>query len=216
METVLCYGDSNTWGFNGEVGGRYPYEERWTGILQKELGGRFHIVEEGLNGRTAGLDDPIEDRPSERNGETYLIPCLRSHYPVDLVVLMLGTNDLKTRFFTTAADLAERIASLVSTAKEILGGYQGYLPEILLISPPLVGPDITFSAFSEEFGGQKSIGRSKELADAYRKVAKRYACAFLDAGELALPGKADSIHLTREGHRILGTAVAAKVREILQ
>lgn len=215
MKTILCYGDSNTWGFNGETGGRFSWEARWTGVLQRELGERFRVMEEGLNGRTAGMDDPTEERPWERNGALYLYPCLRSHYPVDCVVLMLGTNDLKTQFFTTAADLAARIEALVAIVREILGGYQGYLPEILLISPPQVGERIAVSPFSVEFGGEKSIGRSKELADAYRRIAQNDSCAFFNAAELVKPGEADSIHLTREGHRILGLAVAGKIREIL-
>lgn len=215
MKTILCYGDSNTWGFNSETGGRFFWEERWTGILQRELGERFRVIEEGLNGRTAGMDDPTEERPWERNGALYLYPCLRSHDPVDCVVLMLGTNDLKTQFFTTTADLAARIEALIAIVREVLGGYQGYLPEILLISPPPVGERIAFSPFSEEFGGEKSIGRSKELADAYQRIARNDSCAFLNAAELVKPGEADSIHLTRKGHRILGFAVAGKIREIL-
>ena len=95
MKTVLCYGDSNTWGYIGGTGERFAPEVRWPGVLQAALGGAYRVIEEGLNGRTTVFDDSIEEG---RNGETYLRPCLQTHAPIDLVILMLGTNDLKRRF----------------------------------------------------------------------------------------------------------------------
>ena len=95
MKTIVCYGDSNTYGYNPENGFRYEYEERWTTILQKELKDSAIVIPEGLNGRTTSFEDEL--RPG-RNGATYLDPCLHSHGPIDLVVLMLGTNDLKDPF----------------------------------------------------------------------------------------------------------------------
>ena len=101
MKTIVCYGDSNTYGYNPENGFRYEYEERWTTILQKELKDSAIVIPEGLNGRTTSFEDEL--RPG-RNGATYLDPCLHSHGPIDLVVLMLGTNDLKIRFQATPTD----------------------------------------------------------------------------------------------------------------
>lgn len=98
MKSILCYGDSNTYGLMPDSPDRYPRDVRWTGILQKKLGEDYYVIEEGLSGRTTLWDDPIEEH---KNGKKYLLPCLDSHKPVDLVILMLGTNDLKTRFSLT-------------------------------------------------------------------------------------------------------------------
>ena len=99
MKTILCYGDSNTWGYNPSMGGRYARDERWPGVLRKELGEGYLVIEEGLNGRTTVWDDPIE---GYKNGKTYLVPCLETHKPLDLVIILLGTNDLKMRFSVSA------------------------------------------------------------------------------------------------------------------
>ena len=96
MTRILCYGDSNTWGYDPASGERFAADIRWTGVLRKVLASdRFEVIEEGLNGRTTVWDDPIE---GQKNGRQYLIPCLESHRPLDLVVILLGTNDLKKRF----------------------------------------------------------------------------------------------------------------------
>ena len=110
MKTIVCYGDSNTYGYNPENGFRYEYEERWTTILQKELKDSAIVIPEGLNGRTTSFEDEL--RPG-RNGATYLDPCLHSHGPIDLVVLMLGTNDLKIRFQATPTDIGKGIDRLI-------------------------------------------------------------------------------------------------------
>ena len=108
MKTILCYGDSNTWGAKPilKLGSpdRYQYEVRWTTVLQNQLGNDYHIIAEGLNGRTSTFDDPIEG--AHKNGKRYLFPCLETHAPLDLVIIMLGTNDLKSRLGLTAWDIA--------------------------------------------------------------------------------------------------------------
>ncbi len=214
MKTILCYGDSNTWGFNHETQGRFPYGARWPNVLQERLGSRFHVIEEGLNGRTAAKDDPDDECPQARNGRRYLIPCLDSHDPIDLIILMLGTNDLKEKFFTTVGEIADNVGILAERSREELAGRQGYEPEILLVAPMPVGSTIETSVFGGEFGGRKAIPPSIELADALRKTAERLSCYFLDASQIAQPNEDDAIHFTREGHRRFGTAVARKVREI--
>ncbi len=103
MKTILCYGNSNTWGAVLGTGERYAPFIRWTGVLAQELGAMYRVIEEGPNGRTTLWDDPIE---GYKNGKEYLIPCLESHRPIDLVVMMLGTNDLKIRFSVPAYDIA--------------------------------------------------------------------------------------------------------------
>jgi lysophospholipase L1-like esterase len=131
MKTILCYGDSNTWGFNPVTQDRYPMTERWTGVLAQALGAGYHVIEEGLNGRTTLWDDPIEEW---RNGKTYLLPCLWSHKPIDLVTLMLGTNDLKERFSVSAYDIAASAGVIVDLTLRSGAGPNGSAPSA---SPPL-------------------------------------------------------------------------------
>ena len=119
MKTVMCYGDSNTWGYNPATQQRYPRDERWTGVLQELLGADYRVIEEGLNGRTTVWDDPIE---GYKNGREYLIPCLESQKPLDLVIIMLGTNDLKLRFSLPAYDIAEGAGVLVEIAQKSQAG----------------------------------------------------------------------------------------------
>lgn len=133
MQTVLCYGDSNTWGYNPRTQARYSRSERWPGVLAAELGSGFHVVEEGLNGRTTVWDDPIE---GYKNGKEYLIPCLESHKPLDLVIILLGTNDLKTRFSVTASDIASSAGVLVKMTLKSETGPALAAPQVLLIAPP--------------------------------------------------------------------------------
>lgn len=214
MKTILCYGDSNTWGLNSETEKRFPPAERWTTLLQEQLGGEYRVVEEGLNGRTTGMDDPGDGCPQAKNGQSYLVPCLRSHAPVDLVILMLGTNDLKVNFFTSVDQIAENIGTLIQTARTELGTFQGYEPKILLAAPMPVGDTIETSRFREAFGGRRAIAPSVELATALRRTAGKNSCAFLDAGKIAQPNPIDAIHFSREGHRSFAMAAAQKVREI--
>lgn len=213
MKTILCYGDSNTWGFYYGTGGRFSPEERWPNIMQ-QLGSNFHVIEEGLNGRTAGHDDPNDDYPEARNGRKTLIPCLRSHYPLDLVIIMLGTNDMKAKFSMTADAIAKDIGILANMAWKDLCFHQGYEPKILLAAPVLIAPTIETSPFGEEFGGERALPKSAALADALRRTAERCSCSFLNAAESSEANPIDAIHLSRESHRSFGMAVAQKVQEI--
>ena len=209
MRTVLCYGDSNTWGSDPETGDRFAPEVRWPGVLARELGEDFRVVEEGLSGRTTVRDDPIEG--AHKNGRTYLRACLESHKPIDLVALMLGTNDLKQRFGASASDIAQGAASL---AEEILRsgcGPGGGAPVVILMAPPPVG---RLTELAEMFEG--SAEKSARFAGHYRHFAGQYGCEFLDVGAVAASSDLDGIHLEAEEHRKLGEAVAASVAEVLR
>ena len=155
MKTILCYGDSNTYGYNPENGFRYPYDLRWTSILEKNMEGRARVIPEGLNGRTTCFEDEI--RPG-RNGFAYLEPCLHSHGPLDLVVLMLGTNDLKIRFQLTPVDIGKAIERLVKKILEITPQKRedGKPSEILLVSPILIGENIREVADGETMGFERA------------------------------------------------------------
>lgn len=209
MKTILCYGDSNTWGFDPSSGGRYPPEVRWTGVLRRELGEGYTVIEEGLNGRTTVWDDPVQG--VHRNGSTYLLPCLESHMPLDLVILMLGTNDLKTRFSVPALDIANSAGRLVEIIQRSGTGPNGSSPAVLLVAPPPTGK---LSGYAEMFSGEAE--KSRKFGRYYRQVAEQYGCYFLDAGEYVVSSDLDGIHFEPEGHLSLGRAAAASALQILR
>lgn len=211
MKNILCFGDSNTWGYDAETGDRFPMDIRWTGVLSRKLGEGYRVIEEGLNGRTTVWDDPIE---GYKNGKQYLIPCLESQRPLDLVIIMLGTNDLKKRFSVSAMDIAWSLGSLADVINKSGAGYQGKPPKVLLLSPILVG-DLKLSPFGELFDGEESIQTARRFAVHIKRIADQYGCEFLDAAEYADPSSVDAIHFDADGHRKLGEAVAAKVRKMV-
>lgn len=207
MKTVLCYGDSNTWGYEPGTARRLPRGVRWPGVAAADLGSGFHLIEEGLNARTTVLDDPT--RPG-RNGLTYLRPCLESHAPLDLVVLMLGTNDLKHRFGLGAYDIAANAAMLVTTVQQTPCGVGGVAPPVLLVSPVAIGE---LSNLADLFAGAGP--KSRELARHYKTFADQAGCRFLDAATVVEADPADGVHLSTAAHAVLGKAIAAAVRDIL-
>jgi lysophospholipase L1-like esterase len=204
MKTVLCYGDSNTWGYEPGTGKRYPEDVRWPGVLARELGEGFRVIEEALNGRTTVREDPVEEN---KNGKDYLRPCLESHAPLDLVIIALGVNDLKARFFASASDAADGAGVLVNIAQLSGAGPDGGQPPVLLVSPPPVG---VLTELALVFAGAEE--KSGEFSRQYRRVAEKYGCALLDAGEVVRASDRDGIHLEAGEHRKLGEAVAARAK----
>ncbi len=207
MKTVLCYGDSNTWGYDPATQTRYPRDVRWPGVLRKELGDDYLVIEEGLNGRTTVWDDPIE---LDKNGATYLRPCIQTHKPMDLVIIMLGTNDLKTRFSLPAYDIASGAGVLVDIVMKSDAGIDDGAPQVLLIAPPQA---VELTGFAEMFEG--AIEKSAGFAKHYRRVANEKECNYLNAGEFVKSSPLDGIHLESDMQASLGRAVAAKVKVIL-
>ncbi len=204
MRTILCYGDSNTWGSDPETGERFPEEVRWPGVLRRELGEGYHVIEEGLPGRTTVWEDPIEG--DYKDGRAYLTPCLESHRPIDLMTIMLGTNDLKERFGVSASDIAQGAASLAEMALRSGCGPEGGAPVVLLVAPPPVGR-LTDMARMFEGSEEKSL----EFSRHYRRFAEKCGCEFLDAAGVIVSSDVDGIHLDAVEHRKLGEAVAARI-----
>lgn len=199
MKTILCYGDSNTYGYNPANGLRYPKEVRWTGRLQQLLGEEYVVVEEGCNGRTTVYEDPAE---GWKRGLDYLRPCLNTHKPVDMVVLMLGTNDLKELFGAKAQEVAEGAEELVKVIESFSLEKQGYAPKILLISPPKIGEEVCKSAFRTSFG-MRAAEESGKLARYYKEVADRHNCIFVNAAQHITASDEDYVHLSPEAHTVL-------------
>ncbi|WP_240232652.1 SGNH/GDSL hydrolase family protein [Devosia lacusdianchii] len=208
---ILAYGDSNTWGaipqpYRG-AGGRFGTTERWTRIMGAALGPQVEIFEEGLNGRTTCVDDPIEG--PIRNGERYLPIALTTHMPLDLVIIMLGTNDLKTRLSMQAGDIADGAGKLVDIVKRSGTGRDGS-PSVLLVAPaPLA--KLTWLADMFEGGSAKS----QKFAAEYARVAKALGVPFFDAGTFIQSSDDDGIHLDAGAHRALGLALAERVQTML-
>lgn len=204
MIQILCYGDSNTYGYNPSNGMRYPEDIRWTGRLQNILGKKYHVIEEGCNGRTTVFDDPVE---GWKRGLDYLKPCLNTHKPLDIVVMMLGSNDLKKIFHATALEISQGAETLVKDIIEFTKQKQGRVPTIILVSPPEIGPGINESPFSRSFDAS-AIKRSKELSMYYKKVANRNGCEFFDAAKYIQASEIDSLHLSEEAHAIFAKELA--------
>jgi lysophospholipase L1-like esterase len=179
-------------------------------VLDEKLGPEYLVIEEGLNGRTTVWDDPVRGHPQKRNGSLYLVPCLESHCPVDLVVLMLGTNDLKAKFSVTPIDIAQSIEALIGIIQQSGCGPDGGAPAILLMSPPPLGE---LTAYAETFTGGRE--KSLKLGEYYRQVAEAHGCGFLEAGSVISTSPVDGLHFDPEDHRKLGEKVAAMVTEIV-
>jgi lysophospholipase L1-like esterase len=207
MPVIVAFGDSNTWGSDPATGGRFSRAQRWTTVMQRELGPEFEVIAEGLRGRTTVHDDPIEPY---RSGADALPPCLMSHAPVDLVILALGCNDLKKRFSLSAFDIAEGVARLIFLARAYGEGPNGRAPKILLVAPP---PIARLSGYAEMFEG--GTEKSRLLGQRFAEIARREGVAFLDAGAVIRCSDLDGIHYEADQHALLGRATAEVARKAL-
>lgn len=205
---ILCFGDSLTWGDDpATVGHRLP--GRWPRTLQQDLGPGWEVIEEGQCGRNIATDDIPE---GEKNGLKYILPCLESHSPLDLVIVMLGTNDCKRKFGYSAQDIAwemERFLRKVLTHRQY-GSPVQY--DILLMAPPPMNEGLMNGWLGDVFEYEAGLRKSRELAKWYGQLAERYSVRFLDAGQHCQSSPLDGIHLGGENQRKLGLAVAEYVR----
>ena len=209
---ILCFGDSLTWGDDpAQSGHRLPH--RWPVTLQDALGPGYTIIEEGQCGRNIATDDPPE---GEKNGIKYILPCLESHSPLDLLIIMLGTNDLKRKFNYSLQDNAwemERFLQKVLSHRQFSSPTQY---DILLMSPPPLNEGLLTGWLGDVFEYEVRMKKSTALKKWYREIAERYEIGFLDAGEYAVSSKLDGVHMDDENQRLLGDAVADVVRRMLK
>jgi lysophospholipase L1-like esterase len=211
---ILCFGDSLTWGWMATPDGapttRFSYAERWTGVMAARLGSGYDIIEEGLNARTTSIDDPVDPR---LNGSAYLPTALASHLPLDLVIIMLGTNDAKSYYRRTSYEIALGMSKLVGQVLASAGGLGTIYPapKALVVAPP------PLAALSDPwFQGMFEGGRDKtaELARHYGALATFMKVAFFDAGGVVAADGVDGIHFTAKNNRDLGHALADKLAQM--
>ena len=209
---IMCFGDSLTWGWVPTVEGpptqRYSLEERWPGAMLAALGDGYEIVEEGLNARTTELDDPVDPR---LNGAAYLPSALASHMPLDLVIVMLGTNDTKRIFNRSAFEITHGISRLIGMISDCGGGvgtcYDA--PRPMLVAPPTIG-ELSHPWQQAKFVGAQQ--KTLEMASLYAAFADYAGVGFVDAGSVISTEGVDGIHLTAQNNIDLGRAIAEKVR----
>ena len=202
---IVCLGDSNTYGYSPEVPlGRFDETERWTCLLQQGLGEAYLVLEEGLPGRTTVFEDPVEEGLSAL---PYLYPCLKSHAPVDLLVVMLGGNDTKERLHANTCAIGKGLTRLVRKAQSIdCWGERD--PNILIIAPLAISKEVERSPVAQEMGAG-CVEKSLRVPGQFRAAAKALGCHFLDANRLGLTyNQVDHMHLTLESHRKLAEALA--------
>ena len=210
MKNILAFGDSLTWGADAKSGGRHPFEFRWPNALQAQLDGQVRVFAEGLNGRTTVFDDYAIG--TERNGSKILPTLLGTHEPLDLVIILLGTNDMRTHICGNAAGSAVGITRLIRIIKTFDYKPEHNVPEVLVLSPPPVelGED---KLFNQVMDGAVSL--SREYAAAYKIVCERENVAFFDAATVVDIDPVDGVHLDKENTQALGKALAPEVKRIL-
>jgi lysophospholipase L1-like esterase len=213
MKTILCYGDSLTYGSNPIPGGpRHAHEDRWPSALEAKLGGKARCIAEGLGGRTTVFDDWFAD--ADRNGARILPTLLRSHAPLDMVIIMLGTNDLKPYLGRTAQEAANGMRRLVQITRAQSAAEKTPVPAIVLVAPPPLC-DTNHPEMLLHFGGQAALDQSKLFPRWYKQRADEEGAHFFDAATVASADPADGVHLSAAATRAIGEGMAPLVAKVL-
>ncbi|GAB6991481.1 SGNH/GDSL hydrolase family protein [Paenibacillus pini] len=209
-KTIVCFGDSNTWGYDAVTDKRFNDTTRWTSLLDVNLGSSYRVIEEGLSGRTSVCEDPLFEGLS---GLSYIYPCLMSHSPLSLVVIMLGTNDTKDRFGLTSYNIAQGIVRLALKAKGSASGVDGKAPEVLVIAPPLIGEQYITTPIGKPMGMHCSE-KSKELSGHLATLLEGTGIHFVDSKDRVTMNEVDYMHLDEEGHRLMAELVQQQIELI--
>ncbi len=217
MKNILCYGDSNTWGYDYTTydpalgsGRRMAFDERWPGRVQLALGSEYRIIEDALNARTNLQDDPYFPH---RHGLHSLEVALDAQAPLDLVIIQMGVNELKHMFNLTAGMIAFGAEKLVAAAQQSYYGYP--VPKVLFVAPAPVRKDIADMIFGFSYG-PLAYEKSVQLGALYREIAQRYGCGFLDCAALDFEiNSLDGLHYSKQDHAKLADAVVLKIKEML-
>ena len=209
---IVCFGDSLTWGYDPDHRVRFEDEDRWTQVLQKEMGDDYAVIEEGQNGRTIATDDPAE---GEKNGLAYIGPCMESQSPFALLIIMLGCNDCKRKFAYSAMDIAGEMQIMLEKVQAYNRFRCKDAFKVLLVAPPVVAESIKDSWLGDSFGYENARKVSLELAGWYQQLADMYGCAYLDAAQYVQVSDSDGVHLDAENQRKLGQVIAETVKKIV-
>lgn len=211
-KTIICFGDSNTHGFCSATISRFDETQRWTALLAQMLGDEYDVKEEGLSGRTTVFDDPLSEG---LNGLAMITPCLLTHKPVDLLIVMLGTNDTKERFACTPENITFGMERLLRKAADTWDAWRTK-PNILLMAPPAILPGYIDTFIGSEMG-RGCAEKALALGDLYRELADRMGYRFLDAGKI--PGVEmdphDYVHLSETAHRHLAAELSKKIPDFI-
>ncbi len=213
MKTILAYGDSLTFGADPAGGPRHSFEDRWPSALEAGLGGQARVIAEGLGGRTTAFDDYLAN--TDRNGARILPTLLASHAPLDLVVIMLGTNDLKPAICGYASEAGRGMRRLVQVIKGHFAGDDLPPPKVLLVSPPEICETANEIMITHFGGPEHAIGQSKQFARHYERHARETGVAYFNAATVARADPADGVHLDAANTRAIGEALVPKVKELL-
>ena len=209
---ILCYGDSNTWGYNSQTGGRYDDQVRWTRQLQALLGEDCLVGEAGLNGRTTVFEDPLNEG---LNGLVHLLPAMSHHCPLDLLVIMLGTNDTKERFAATPRNITDGLRRLVNKAKGLELLFTNSQPRILIVGPIKIDERIYGEPLVAPGMGAGCVEKSHALPALFEALADELGCEYMDCNPHVTPALGDFMHFDPESNGRFAKALHDKIREIL-
>ena len=204
MKKILCYGDSNTFGFIPKTCGRYEKSERWSGILS-ELLPDYEIIEEGMNNRTGFFTNP---EGLKQSGGEYLSVYLQNHKDIDICILSLGTNDAQIFYNLDEKTVRKGLQKLIDTVQET-----NLRTEVVIIPPVKIMPYILNGGFSMMFD-KESIKRNHNTLSVFEQVAKENGCGYFDVNEIVTPSEADGLHYTKESHKIIAEHLAEFVKTI--
>lgn len=211
VATVVCFGDSNTWGYSvaraSDPVPRLPVEDRWVSVTERALGPGHVVIAEGLPGRTTVFDDPIDGE--HLNGRRLLRACLETHKPVDIVVVVLGTNDLKTMYSASAWDIAQGAGKLLDVVANSACGPDGRAPQALLVAPPPTRVTGLGAPFEDVL--ERADAKSGWFGAEFAAVAADRGVAYLNAGDVIESSPIDGVHWSPQAHRAIGQAIAAAV-----
>lgn len=208
MKRILCFGDSNTYGYIPDGSGRYDEDVRWTGIISRSLGEDYIVLEEGLCGRTTIFEDDVR---VGLKGLDSVESIIKKHNPVDLFIIMLGTNDCKSKYNATPDIITGGLEKVINKALEASSNEV----KVLVVSPILLGEGVGSKDFDPEFS-ENSEKVCANLAAKYKTMAAGNNFYYLDASKLAAASPIDREHLDASGHRSLAEGILHRINEIFE
>lgn len=190
MKNILCFGDSNTFGFNPENGKRFDKSSRWTGILQDLCQNNYHIIEAGCNNRTA-----FSDNSAGKMFTGYKILPELLNENLDTIILAIGINDLQFQYNVSFDDIKKGISNLIEITKKSCPN-----AKIILVSPTELTENVLKSPLFSTLFDKTSIEKSKLLSEIYSEISKEYTCDFIDLNSVATPSNIDGLHFEPTEH----------------